>query len=129
MADIITDNKEFIQKFGFDLEPFTQDKLDFRMDLLTEEFIETHTAYMQKNAEELVDGLIDLIVIAVGTLHLAGVDPQTAWDEVHRANMTKERGIKPGREQSKGFDVIKPAGWVGPSHVGNHGVLKDVFEF
>ena len=37
--------------------------------------------------EEVVDGLIDLCVVAIGTLDALGVDPYRAWDEVHKANM------------------------------------------
>jgi hypothetical protein len=41
--------------------------------------------------------------------------------------MSKVRGIKPGREQSGGFDVIKPEGWKGPNHEDNHGKLREIF--
>ena len=123
----VNDIDEFIAKYGFNEQPFDVDKLAFRLDLLNEELDETELAADESNPEEIVDGLIDLIYIAVGTLRLAGVDAQKAWDEVHRANMSKIRGIKPGREQSGGFDVYKPADWVAPNHNGNHGVLPTIF--
>jgi hypothetical protein len=41
--------------------------------------------------------------------------------------MSKERGIKKGREQSGGFDVIKPEGWVAPNHGDNYGNLPTLF--
>lgn len=125
---MIEDNKAFQEKFGFDKEEFTEDKMLFRNDLLAEEFFEIQKSITEQNAEEWVDGHVDIIVIALGNLQLAGVDPQKAWDQVVRANMSKERGIKPGREQSGGFDVIKPEGWVGPDHSDNHGVLDGIFE-
>jgi len=123
---IIKDNVEFQTKFGFNLEPFDKKKLAFRMDLQKEEFDELMKAYKEKNAEEVVDALIDSVVIAIGTLYLAGVDVSKAWNEVYRANMSKERGVKPGREQSGGFDVIKPKDWKGPDHSNNHGVLDEI---
>lgn len=123
----IVDNVEFQQKYEFDKELLTAKKLDFRMDLLKEEFGETLSAYENKDAEELVDGLIDLVVIALGTLYLSKVSVNEAWTEVFRANMSKVRGVKPGREQSGGFDVIKPEGWKGPDHSANHGVLDELF--
>ena len=123
----IIDNEDFQIKYGFNKEPMTEEKLSFRMDLLTEEFQETMAAFMQHNAEEWVDGHIDLIVIALGNLFLAGVDIEKAWAEVYRANMSKERGIKKGREHSDGFDVVKPEGWVPPSHENNHGILNELF--
>jgi predicted HAD superfamily Cof-like phosphohydrolase len=124
---MIEDNKEFQKKFGFDSEPMTPEQLAFRMSLLEEEYNETFAAWDKHDAEEWVDGHIDLIVIALGNLHLAGVDAEKAWKEVFRANMSKVRGIKPGREESGGFDVMKPEGWVGPNHNGNHGRLDEVF--
>lgn len=123
----VVDNVVFQKKYGFDSEPLTYEKLKFRMDLLKEEFSETSDAFKDSNAEEWVDGHIDLIVIALGNLHLAGVDINKAWGEVYRANMSKIRGVKPGREQSGGFDVIKPEGWVGPDHKDNHGKLDEIF--
>lgn len=127
MSTLLEDNLAFQKKFKFDEDALTVDKLEFRNDLLTEEFQEIQLALFDNNAEEWVDGHIDLIVIALGNLHLAGINIEKAWAEVVRANMSKERGIKPGREQSGGFDVIKPKGWVGPDHSDNHGVLHDIF--
>ena len=53
-------------------------------------------------------------------------DFDKAFSEVARANNEKKRGIKKGREQSGGFDVIKPDNWKAPSHIGNHGFLTDL---
>ncbi len=128
MSSLLEDNVAFQKKFGFDSEPLDKEKLSFRMSLLNEEFHETFKAYQDEDAEEWVDGHIDLLVIALGNLHLAGVDIEKAWAEVVRANMSKERGIKKGREQSGGFDVIKPEGWKGPDHSDNHGTLDELFK-
>lgn len=125
---MIEDNKAFQKKFGFDEEPFTYEKLKFRMSLLAEEYGETLHAFEHDDWEEWVDGHIDLLVIALGNLHLAGVDVEKAWNEVFRANMSKIRGVKPGREESGGFDVMKPEGWKAPSHKDNHGVLDDIYQ-
>ena len=113
---MITDLEEFHGKFDFYADELTEAKLRFRLDLLNEEMAELEYAVLtEPNPEEVVDALIDIIYIAVGTLDLAGVDIQRAWDEVQRANISKERGIKPGREQSGGFDVVKPKGWKAPN--------------
>lgn len=128
MSTLLEDNITFQKKFGFDSEPLDFNKLAFRMSLLAEEMAETMSAFAEMDAEEWVDGHIDVIVIALGNLHLAGVDIERAWSEVVRANMSKVRGIKAGRENSGGFDVMKPEGWVGPSHKDNHGVLDEVFD-
>jgi len=101
--------------------------LRFRLDFLHEELQETEKAAQSGiplDQEEIVDGLIDLCVVAIGTLDALGVDPHEAWNEVHKANMTKEVGVKPSRPNPLGLpDLIKPEGWVGPSHDGNYGHL------
>ena len=101
--------------------------LRFRLDFLHEELGETEKAAetgKPLDAEEVVDGLIDLCVVAIGTLDALGVDPHKAWNEVHKANMTKEVGVKESRPNPLNLpDLIKPEGWVGPDHSGNHGLM------
>jgi predicted HAD superfamily Cof-like phosphohydrolase len=102
--------------------------LKFRLDFLQEELDETCKAYVEKDAEEIVDGLIDLVVVAVGTLDLYGVDFNKAWFEVLRANMNKRVGVKEGRANPYGLpDLCKPEGWIAPSHAGNYGTIKKAF--
>ena len=107
-------NKELMTKF-----------LDFRLDFIEEEFNETLKAvHNDSDAQEVVDGLIDLCVVAIGTLDAFGVDAHKAWDEVHKANMAKNVGVKPERPNPLGLpDLIKPEGWEAPSHEGNEGIL------
>lgn len=101
--------------------------LEFRLKFLQEELDETRAAaIVDKNPAEVVDGLIDLCVIAIGTLDAFNVDAQKAWEQVHTANMTKERGIKESRPNPLGLpDLIKPEGWVGPNHDDNTGCIRD----
>ena len=99
--------------------------LQFRIDFLMEELTELKNA---ENAEDVVDALIDLCVVAIGTLDGFGVDSHKAWDEVLKANMTKQTGIKASRPNPLGLpDLIKPEGWVGPSHSNNYGFLRKIF--
>lgn len=102
--------------------------LEFRAAFLQEELDETKAALSPTfDPEEVVDGLIDLCVVAIGTLDAFGVDPYKAWDAVHTANMTKEVGVKASRPNPLGVpDLIKPEGWIAPSHVGNHGLLNNI---
>lgn len=109
-----TFDKEKLQKF-----------LEFRINFLQEELDELKTA---ENAEDIVDALIDLCVVAIGTLDSFGIDSYKAWDEVFKSNMTKEVGIKESRPNKLGLpDLIKPDGWIGPSHENNYGLLDKVF--
>ena len=102
--------------------------MEFRIGMMQEELDETKNAYKEKNAEEMVDGIIDLCVFAIGTLEVFGVNANKAWDEVYKANMSKEVGIKQGRPNPLGLpDLVKPKGWKGPSHEDNHGNITDSF--
>jgi predicted HAD superfamily Cof-like phosphohydrolase len=96
--------------------------LQFRADFLQEELNELKDN--MNNPEEIVDALIDLCVVAIGTLDAYGIDSHRAWDEVLRANMAKRVGVKPGRPNPLNMpDLMKPEGWEAPSHAGNHGTL------
>lgn len=102
--------------------------LKFRLDMVQEEVTETLDAYNAADCDNIVDGLIDAIVFAVGTLDVLGVDTATAWNRVHAANMAKEPGVKPGRPNPYGFpDLIKPEGWSAPTHLDNLGLLTKIF--
>ena len=82
---------------------------------------------MMKDNEEIVDGLIDLCVVAIGTLDAFDIDANKAWDAVLKANMKKEVGRKETRPNPLGLpDLVKPEGWEAPSHEGNHGKLNDI---
>ena len=98
--------------------------LMFRLLMCQEELHETMQAVNSGNSEEIVDGLIDLCVFAIGTLDVFNVDASKAWDEIYAANMNKKVGVKPGRPNPFGLpDLLKPGGWPPPSHEDNHGEL------
>ena len=127
-------NKELMKKY-----------LTFRLNMCLEELLETAEAADLElafnedgnfsfigdcetiDSEEVVDGLIDLCVFAIGTLDVFNVDANLAWDNVYAANMNKNVGVKPGRPNPFGLpDLIKPEGWTAPTHEGNHGDLKSI---
>jgi hypothetical protein len=100
--------------------------LEFRIKFLQEELDEMRDA---TNAEDVVDALIDLCVVAIGTLDSFKIDSHVAWNNVLEANMNKKVGIKASRPNPLGLpDLIKPEGWTAPSHEGNHGLLNKVFD-
>ena len=100
--------------------------LEFRIKFLQEELDEMRDA---TNAEDVVDALIDLCVVAIGTLDSFKIDSHLAWNNVLEANMNKKVGIKASRPNPLGLpDLIKPEGWTAPSHEGNHGLLNKVFD-
>jgi len=98
--------------------------IQFRIKFLQEELDEM---IVSNNGDDTVDALIDLCVVAIGTLDALDVDAYVAWDRVLEANMAKEVGIKASRPNPLGLpDLIKPAGWVAPSHADNVGLLSKV---
>jgi predicted HAD superfamily Cof-like phosphohydrolase len=99
--------------------------LEFRKNFLREEMAELDSS---TTAEDVVDALVDIIVVALGTLDTFGVDTAKAWIAVHNANMRKAPGVKPSRPNPLNLpDLIKPFGWCGPSHMSNHGMLEGIF--
>jgi predicted HAD superfamily Cof-like phosphohydrolase len=120
MNNPLQDIKTMMDHYGFKPEQLTPERLKFRLSLLQEEFGELQIAMSNQDAPETVDALIDIVVIALGTLHLAEVDVDKAWRTVHTANMQKLKGKKPGRP-SDGWDLYKPLNWVAPDHENNTG--------
>ena len=129
--DWVKDINDMHQNFGVhkwvdDNEPRLAKLLEFRMKMVQEEVDETNEAIKNKDPEEIVDGLIDICVFAIGTLDAFGVDAHKAWDEIYNANMMKEVGVKEGRPNPLGLpDLIKPDTWENPSHEGNHGMFNN----
>ena len=133
MADIAAMH----QKFGVKEVVNTFDKeklrafLKFRIDFLQEELDEMKLAFEEQGesaADDTVDALIDLCVVAIGTLDLFNVNSYDAWNKVHEANIAKEVGIKESRPNPLGLpDLIKPEGWEAPTHFDNVGLLEIAF--
>jgi len=124
----VQDLYDMHDKFGFHetVRNFDKEKLqkmlEFRVAFLEEELNEIKDN--MNNPEEVVDGLVDLCVVAIGTLDIFDIDSEKAWNAVHNANMTKQRGIKKERPNPLGLpDLMKPEGWTAPSHEDNHGTL------
>lgn len=102
-----------------------QEFIKFRFNFLQEEVTEGQESIARNDADGIVDSLIDLIVVAAGTLDLFNVNLEIAWNRVLVANMNKLVGIKPSRPNPLGLpDLIKPEGWVGPEHSDNLGYLS-----
>lgn len=105
-----------------------EEYLKFRFRFLQEELGEGLKAIDERNAEEVCDSLVDLIVVAVGTLDLFQVNFKKSWYSVLTSNMKKMVGIKASRPNKFGLpDLVKPEGWVGPSHENNHGIIGKIF--
>ena len=104
--------------------------LSFRVRFLQEELDELKKAtkpMVPIDAEETVDALIDLCVVAIGSLDAFGVNAYEAWNQVLAANLNKQVGIKESRPNPYGLpDLIKPEGWTPPDHSGNYGKIENL---
>lgn len=83
---------------------------DLRIKLLNEEMKETIDAMNNYDMEEIADGIVDSIVILIGTALTYGINILPVWDEVYRTNMAKAGGKL--REDGK---LLKPEGWQPPN--------------
>jgi predicted HAD superfamily Cof-like phosphohydrolase len=91
------------------------EKMDVRLRHLEEELSELSYAYTRGNEAEVIDALVDLVYVALGTAYLCGFPFMKVWDAVHAANMKKVR-VRKASESKRGstFDVGKPADWKKP---------------
>jgi hypothetical protein len=140
----VHDIEKMHMKYGVDKAVQTFDKskltafLKFRINFLQEELDEMREALVSYEsgkisgdtaADDTVDALIDLCVVAIGTLQSFNVDSRESWNRVLTANMNKEVGIKESRPNPLGLpDLVKPEGWVAPSHLDNIGLFSKVFD-
>lgn len=96
--------------YTFYSEAWLLERYRFLMEEAGEYFDSAHAGDMVG----AVDGLLDTVYIALGTLHLMGLtndQVQACWNAVQKANMAKVRGTT---KRGNLIDAAKPADWVGP---------------
>lgn len=82
---------------------------ELRVNLIREEAKETCDMIEAGDLAGAVDGICDLLYVAIGAAVEFGIDLEPFFDEVHRTNMLKEGGAT--REDGK---LLKPPGWQPP---------------
>lgn len=114
----LNDVREFHKKFSMVVgdKPghLSERYISERIGLIEEEFNEFMTAVSTNDIAEQIDALIDMIYVIKGTLVALGISDtawKILWDDVHRANMSKVRGVGP---RGNKVDVVKPDDWVEP---------------
>lgn len=86
-----------------------RNRIMLRMHLMCEELGEIATALKDSNREMLLDGLTDLEYVTVGTAVTFDLPIVSAFDEVHRSNMTKSAvRDESARFRGKGPDYSPP---------------------
>lgn len=98
------------------LNPLTDNQYDWTQKFCREELAEFEEAYRTQNIVDMVDAILDLVYGALGTLKKMGLTREQAYAcmmEVHRANMTKKRGVVERRGSQE--DATKPVEFVPPN--------------
>lgn len=119
LVDMFEDVRQFQQKFGLEYggspRALPMDLTAFRVGFLQEEFQEYCEASDDGDLERMLDALVDLVYVALGTAYQHGFDFNEAWRRVHAANMAKVR-VERASDSKRGstYDVVKPAGWRAP---------------
>jgi len=96
--------------------------LVLRQKLLEEEYWEFIEASTRGDRKEILDALVDIVVVAIGTAEQVGFDFHQAWLRVLHANMQKYPAKTPEdiakSKRKMANDLVKPDGWK-PPHLGD----------
>ena len=90
----------------------------YRLEFIQEELDELYGAHQDRNLEEALDALVDIMYVVLGTAWLMNLPIMDAWDRVHHANMQKERVVTntdPRSKRHHHLDIVKPDGWIPPN--------------
>jgi predicted HAD superfamily Cof-like phosphohydrolase len=117
--DVLAFHEKFAVPMATKPQLLDDETYNFRVKFLKEELNEFVDANYNNDLEQALDALLDLVYVAYGTAQMMGVSPamwQEMWDAVQFANMSKVRATN-ASESKRGtsLDVVKPAGWRGPS--------------
>lgn len=111
---------DFRIKYGLPIPSETgrmdMDGLLYRLGHIDEEVRELNNAVEDEDIVEMADALVDIVYVTIGTAMALGINFQACWDEVHRANMEKQRAKPDGSDSKRGsgLDIVKPPGWEAP---------------
>ncbi len=65
------------------------DQSQLYMNLITEEYKETLSAFKDNDMIEVADGLADMVWVIMGMCNSCGIDFDSVWKEVKESNMSK----------------------------------------
>jgi predicted HAD superfamily Cof-like phosphohydrolase len=118
--DILDFQQKFNVPFAISPSLLEGEMFEFRTKFLQEELNEFIEAHQTNDLELALDSLVDLAVVLYGTAQIMGITHECwveAWNEVHRANMSKERAVSASQsKRGTAYDIIKPEGWQAPDH-------------
>lgn len=105
-----------IVPIGKERDQISSEEWELRLVRLKDECEEVQLAHEAEDDEEYLDGLVDVVYIALGTAYRRGWDFAEAWKRVQKANMAKVRGEAKTSKYGSQYDIIKPEGWKPPTH-------------
>jgi predicted HAD superfamily Cof-like phosphohydrolase len=140
-TDLFGDVGDFHHKFGQPYAAYTkrcefppQEVINYRLKFIDEEVTELKESLEARDMAGVLDALVDLVYVALGTAHYLQAPFPEAWREVHAANMRKVRasGLDPDHKRGPCEPMRKPEGWVAPDieniiNAHNGGVLETRF--
>lgn len=125
MTNPFRDQAKFMTACDQPIDGSNYDQFKMYLKLIKEEFdelqvaqgidLETGEQVNPADPVETLDALLDIIVVAIGAIHSAGMDAEGGWKEVMSTNFAKidkETGKVRKREDGK---VLKPQGWTPPN--------------
>ena len=110
------DLEHFLTKYNLPcpdrFTPLGDEEMKTRILHIHEELLELTRSAQSRDWPEVLDALVDITYLAVGTAVMCGANFDEAWNRVHDANMKKIRAEKKGdSKRGTTFDVVKPEGW------------------
>jgi predicted HAD superfamily Cof-like phosphohydrolase len=117
--DLFQDVTAFHRKFDLPQQPQPNlpelEILQLKLRHLEEELQEIEQGAEAKDLEQVFDGIIDLVYVALGLAYFCNLPFNEGWQRVHWANMQKVRANRPeDSKRGSTFDIIKPEGWQAP---------------
>lgn len=110
-------NEQVVGLNDVPINTLTQKQFEWTIKFCQEELTEFTEAYQKQDAIGMVDGILDLIYGAMGTMKKMGLTREQTlkcFQAIHAANMTKKRGMTSrGSEE----DAAKPADFVPPEQL------------
>ena len=87
--NVFADQSRFMQACGQTTQDWNEDQFILYLELIREESAELFKAAETNNRTEIFDGLLDLVVVAIGAGLSAGFPMAEGWKEVMASNMSK----------------------------------------
>lgn len=96
------------------LGDITSAELEYRISFLKEELLEFVNAAHANDHAGMLDALVDLAWVCIGTAHYMGAPFHEAWQRVLSANLQKIRDTSGDHKRGAAEKIRKPVDWQPP---------------